>query len=70
LAMGILGNILFLFLPNLEKNEIKDIPKLSNIIKLFKMKSVWPLISLMSFTGIITAFFTGFLSNIISDSLS
>ena len=72
LALGVLGNCLFAFLPGVQKskNEVKDIPKLSNMIKLFKIKEIRPLLCLMSLTGVVTAFYSGFLSSLINSSLS
>jgi MFS family permease len=40
------------------------------MIKLFKVKEIRPLLVLMSFTGIITAFYSGFLSSLIKSTLS
>jgi len=40
------------------------------MIKLFKIKEIRPLLCLMSLTGVVTAFYSGFLSSLIKSSLS
>ena len=68
-SLGLFGNILFIFLPNVESSKDQKIPEFRNMIKLLKVKEIKPLIFLMSFAGILGAFYSGFLAKLITNSI-
>lgn len=68
-SLCLFGNILLIFLPNVESSTDLKIPKFTNMIKLLKVKEIKPLFFLMAFGGILGAFYSAFLGKIIKKSI-
>lgn len=68
LIVGLVGNGMFFFVPAISTSNIKkEKPKIKTMIKLFKVKELRPLMLFMSFSGIIIAFYSGFLFKLIEN---
>ncbi|KRX00648.1 Major facilitator superfamily domain, general substrate transporter [Pseudocohnilembus persalinus] len=68
LIIGLIGNFLFAFLPPVSDEVIikkKEKPSIQRMKNLFYIKEIIPLMTLMSFTGVIIAFYSGFLYKLV-----
>lgn len=71
MGFGLVGQLMFFFLPNVTSNPsaIKK-PNFQTMKKLLLNKQIIPLLTFMSFIGVILAFYSGFLHKIIFKCLT